>query len=907
MKKNPATQSADACKLLHDPQVHQTELEIRNEELRQARADIEAGAARYAEFYDFALIGYFTLNRNGAIRQANFAGAGLLGLDRSKLAGLRFTTFVCADRRPAFDAFLTKVFESKTKQVCEVGLPTNSGKPPIFAHLEAIVDKSGQACHVAAVDVTERVRTELALRESEERWSFALEGAGDGVWDWNIQTGDALFSRRGWEMLGFIEDEIENRLENWETRIHPEDKPHVMAGLQAYFDGRTAAYANEHRVLCKDGSWKWILERGMVIHRDANGKPLRMIGTYTDITERKSQEQKIARLSRIHAVLSGINSTIVRVRDREGLFKEACRIAVEHGGFEMAWISEFDPVTLDVTPVAWAGIDASEHVGGSKSTARADMPQGQGISGRAIREKTVVVSNDLAAEPGVGSPKRAEAMRRGYRSLIGLPLFVEDVVWGTLTLYAREANFFTDDEVKLLTELAADISFALDHLQKEEKLNYLAYYDALTGLPNRTLLGDRVTQQLRAASRDKSSMALVLIDLERFQVINDTFGRNAADGLLKLVAERFRSVIFDHDSMARVHSDVFATLLPDIADAADVARIVEEKIMGCLSQPFELDGQELRVSAKAGVALFPDDGTELDALFNNTEAALRQAKASSDRYLFYAPKMNAQVAERLKLENKLQRALELEQFVLYYQPKVDLNTGRVAGLEALMRWNDPDTGLVPPLLFISLLEETSMIVEVGAWAMKQAVSQYAAWRTAGLLPPRIAVNVSQVQLRRKDFVATVQQAVTIAGNPDHGCDLEITESMIMEDIESSIGKLKAVRELGVEISIDDFGTGYSSLRYLTRLPITALKIDRAFVQDMMTKSDDAAIVSTIIALAHTLNLKVIAEGVETDEQSKFLRLLKCDEMQGYLFSKPVPAEQVPALIARGDGIVTSST
>ena len=469
---------------------------------------------------------------------------------------------------------------------------------------------------------------------------------------------------------------------------------------------------------------------------------------------------------------------------------------------------------------------------------------------------------------------------------------------GNLSLFAKEANFFTAEEMTLLTELAGDISFALDHIAKEEKLNYLAYYDVLTGLPNRALFDDRMTQVLRAASHEKSRTALVLIDLERFQGINDTLGRSAADEILKLVAQRLQSVIFDRDSLARIHADVFAALFPGIKDEADIARLVEEKIIGCLNRPFTLAGQEVRVSAKAGVALFPGDATEPDLLFSNAEAALRQAKDSSDRYLFYARKMNAFVAERLKLENRLQRALELEQFVLFYQPKVDLGTGRVAGLEALIRWNDPDGGLVMPMLFIPLLEETGMIVEVGAWAMKQAVSQFAAWQAAGIEPPPIAVNVSQVQLKRKDFFTSVQQAIAIAGKPGHGLDLEITESMIMEDIEASIEKLTMVRDLGVGISIDDFGTGHSSLRYLTRLPITALKIDRAFIQHMATNADDVAIVSTVIALGHNLKLKVIAEGVETDEQSKFLRLLRCDEFQGYLFSKPVPAEQVPALLAR---------
>ena len=615
-----------------------------------------------------------------------------------------------------------------------------------------------------------------------------------------------------------------------------------------------------------------------------------------DISERRRQEQKIARLSRIHAVLSGINSVIIRVRDRGELLQEACHIAVEHGGFGIAWISELDPATLDVTRVAWAASDAGEPLGGSKSSARADIPAGQGVIGRAIREKTPAVCNDIATELEAGSGNRGRAIQRGYRAIICLPLLVEGTVWGTLTLYAKEPDYFTDDEVKLLSDLAGNISFALELLHTQEKLDYLAYHDALTGLPNRALFDDRLTQQIRIASRDHSIVALALVDLERFQIINDTFGGNAADRLLKLVAERLVGVMFDRDSLARVHADVFAVLLSGIADEAGVARIVEEKLMGCLVPPFALEGQELRVSARAGVALFPGDATIPDALFSDAEAALNQAKTSGERYLFYAPQMNARVAGRLKLENKLRLAAERNEFVLYYQPKIDLHDQRVTGLEALIRWNDPEQGLVPPALFIPVLEETGMIVEVGAWVMKQAVAQHTEWQAAGLQPPRIAVNVSPLQLKRKDFVATMEQAIATAGDAGHGLDLEITESMIMEDVEASIEKLRAVRALGVEIAIDDFGTGYSSLQYLARLPISALKIDRAFVQNMTTSANDLTLVATIISLAHNLDLKVIAEGVETETQASYLRLHKCDQVQGFLYSKPVPAAQVPAML-----------
>ena len=444
----------------------------------------------------------------------------------------------------------------------------------------------------------------------------------------------------------------------------------------------------------------------------------------------------------------------------------------------------------------------------------------------------------------------------------------------------------------------------------EERIRQLALYDSLTGLPNRHSFKDQLSHAVARAGRTNEVLAILLLDLDRFKRINDTLGHEAGDLLLREVASRLTKILRNMDYLARNDSgeansflarqggDEFTVLLGGLKQAQDATKVVH-RILEEVSRPFDLDGNQIVMSASIGIAVHPVDGNDADNLLKNAGAATHYAKQQSKNYQYYNSGMNAAALEKLALESKLRNARGLEQFVLFYQPKVDLSTGRVTGLEALMRWNDPGTGLVPAVQFIPLLEETGMIVEVGAWAMKRAVSQYAAWQAAGLQPPRIAVNVSQVQLKRNDFVTSVQQAIAIAGKPDHGLDIEITESMIMEDIEASIEKLKLIRALGVGISIDDFGTGYSSLRYLTRLPITALKIDLAFVRDMTTNANNMAIVSTIITLARTLKLKVIAEGVETEEQRKFLQLLKCDEFQGYLFSKPVPAEQVPALLARG--------
>jgi len=484
---------------------------------------------------------------------------------------------------------------------------------------------------------------------------------------------------------------------------------------------------------------------------------------------------------------------------------------------------------------------------------------------------------------------REAALQRGYHSLVVLPLVVDAKVVGVFVLYAPETGFFDADEMKLLIEMAGDISFAMDHLQKAERLNYLAYYDVLTGLPNRELFFNRLNQLLLAAGKDNATVAVLVLDLERFRAINDTLGRQGGDALLKQVAERLSEAGLD---LARLSADCFAVALTNLRKEADAAYILERRIIASLHRPFVVEGIELRISAKAGIALFPADGADAETLFRNAEAALKKAKLSGDQYLFYTPEINARVTEKLTLENKLRLALEQQQFVLHYQPVIELKNRRISGLEALIRWNDPDTGLIPPLMFIPLLEETGMILDVGRWALEQAMKDFRRWQADGLQPPRIAVNVSAIQLRNKDFVGLVERVLNSAGGAADCLELEITESLIMQDVEANIEKLRAIRNMGVTIAIDDFGTGYSSLSYIARLPLNTLKIDVAFVVNMVRQPDDLSIVTAIISLAHSLNLRVVAEGVETEEQANLLRLFKCEEVQGFLFSPAVPAEQI---------------
>jgi diguanylate cyclase (GGDEF)-like protein/PAS domain S-box-containing protein len=747
-----------------------------------------------------------------------------------------------------------------------------------------------------------RRKAELELEETRSRLDGIVSSLSDVVWSVSPTPYRVLYASRAIEaVLGRSLESLQADPDAWLAQIHPEDRaPVERTWREALAGGQFEAV---YRIVRDDGAVRWIHNRARAMRDDA-GNVARLDGIARDITDLKEQEQRIARLSRIHAVLSGINSAIVRIRDRRQLFEEACRIAVQDGGFGIAWVGVVDRQTLDVVPEACAGVEAESLIARSLNTTRADSPLGQGIIGRALRERRPVYSNDITAEQSTGGARRQEAVRRGYRSLISLPLVVDDDVVGAMSLFAKELNFFDDEEIKLLTGLSDDISFALEHIARQEKLNYLAYYDQLTGLPNRTLFQERVNQALQAERESNGQAALLVIDLKRFGSVNNTYGRQTGDNLLKLVAERLENVLTSRELLARIESNSFAVVLRDVKHEADVAHALEQGMLASLGQPFAVANEELRLSAQVGIALFPADGADAESLFRNADAALKKAKNSGDPYLFYAPQMNARVAEQLKLENDLRNALRDDQYRLYYQPKFELATGTMVGMEALIRWQHPERGMVSPVDFIPLLEETGMILEVGRWALERAALDHAAWCAGGFRPPRIAVNVSPAQLRRRDFVAHVADALAAVAKAGERIDIEITESMLMEDVEGSIAKLKAMQAMGLHVAVDDFGTGYSSLSYLARLPINSLKIDRSFIIQMSKSPEQMAIVSTVISLARALNLKVVAEGVETEEQANLLRLLRCDEVQGYLFGKPVPPEEIAKLLPRAEKAVS---
>ncbi len=654
-------------------------------------------------------------------------------------------------------------------------------------------------------------------------------------------------------------------------------------------------YLYEHRdlksrdeVRLKDGR---LIDRYSAPVTGPDGKYYGRVWYFRDITERAAAEARIRYLNRVLAVRNGINALIVRAQNQDELFREACNISVETGGFKMAMLGFVDRGTKKIVPAATAGKDEELLTAVNKVLASGDFAANTMV-GRAINEKRAIVSNNSTDDPQVLFGKKyAEA---GVCSIAVLPLLVSGEAIGALALYASEVEFFHDEEMVLLTQLTDDVVFAMDHIGKQEKLNYLAYYDALTGLANRSLFLERVTRHMRIAERRGHKLAIGLIDLERFKSINDSLGRTVGNVLLKRVAEWMTQRAGDAALLARIDADHFAVLLPEVKSDGDLAKLIENLLDSFQGHSFRLNEAAYRIGFKAGIALFPDNGTDVDTLFQNAEAALKAAKAGGNRYLFYSQKMTDAVAEKLALENELRRAIDNDEFVLHYQPKVDLATGMVTSAEALLRWNHPQTGLIPPGRFIHTLEQTGLIYEVGRWALRQAIADYLRWRRAGLPALRIAVNVSPLQVRNQEFVAEVAQVIGIEPGASAGLEVEITESLIMEDVAHSIGSLREIRAMGITVALDDFGTGFSSLSHLAKLPLDTLKIDRSFVSEMSVSAEGLSLVSTIITLAHSMRLKVVAEGVETEEQKRLLRLLGCNEMQGFLFSKAVPADEFEA-------------
>ena len=608
---------------------------------------------------------------------------------------------------------------------------------------------------------------------------------------------------------------------------------------------------------------------------------------------RSEQEERLRRLTRTYRMLSSTSSAILRLQNRAELLDEVCRIAVQQGGYQRSAISMIDS-NKTLSQLACAGLDSEPHYG-TNHVMDPFGPQSE-LMDHVIRTGMHTIHNDLHHE-APNAQLRESSILAGYRAVAALPLKVGAATIGVIRLFSTEPGVFDAAEVAVLLELTANISFALQYLEKDEAVHFLSYFDSLTGLAKRPLFCQRLAQTLANDAPDTSRTVLVF-DVQKLGAINDSFGRYVGDSLIEKIAARLKQTYTDSESVGYFGGGTFVISIANNRDASETGLVLQGAAAPLFSEPFQIDGQELRPTIRSGVAIYPQDAKTADALVQNAEAALKAAREDNEKYMMYGLVTQRPTSRSLALEARLTRALEHKEFLLQYQPKVDIKSGKILGLEALLRWKDTEDGIVPPSVFIPLLEQSGAIVDVGEWVFLQAAEDVRKWRESGLHNVRVAVNVSPLQLRRRDFVERILAGIAPSGANDAGLDIEITESMLMHDLDLSIRKLSQLREAGLGVAIDDFGTGYSSLRLLAKLPVDTLKIDKSFVQSIADTPNVATLVSTIVSLARAFNMKTVAEGVETAEQLAILRHMRCDLAQGYLFSRPVPATEVSSVMTR---------
>ncbi len=624
--------------------------------------------------------------------------------------------------------------------------------------------------------------------------------------------------------------------------------------------------------------------------------------------ERKKNERAARRLARMYAALSATNEAIIRSKSPQELYERICDASVRGGKSIATAVLLAEPDSPWLKAVAGSG-DVMELVKITRFSTDPDNPYGSGVVGQAFRDRKLAINADILNSEQ-GRPWRDAGLAVNAVACAAAPLTKKGQSIGVLMIFFGKSWAADEEVMALLARLAENISFALDNFDREDerkraetRAHHLATHDDLTDLPNRVMFGQLLSEAIKVAQRYRRKFSIMFVDLDRFKLINDTLGHAAGDLLLKEVAGLFKQCLRASDVLARFGGDEFVILLHEVSDVAQVTAVAR-KLLSAAVTPMMIQGRECRVTASIGVATFPDHGTDEQSLTKNADAAMYLAKEEGrSNFRFFALEMKTQSIERLMLETGLRRALECDEFLLHYQAKRDLATGDISGVEALLRWQHPDLGMVLPLHFIPTAEESGLIVPIGKWVLDTACAQNVAWQQQGLPAMRIAVNLSPRQFTDPNLLQDIRGALAASRMAPQLLELEITESMVMQNPEEAKRVLVALKKLGVHLSIDDFGTGYSSMSLIKQFPIDTIKVDRSFVRDLPVDANDRAIIKTVIALGKALNLTIVAEGVETPAQEEFLRDQHCDEIQGFLFTKPLAGDDF-AVFAGEHGIAT---
>ena len=750
-----------------------------------------------------------------------------------------------------------------------------------------------------------RALNEAAVRRArrglEQQLRDIVLTSQDWIWEHDRDGKFTFSSDSVRSILGYSPEEIVGKQTT--QFVHPEDLGALDFAMHTLGPRQRTATNLQARWRHRNGSYRW-LERNMLVLLDENEQVVGYRGSERDFTERRRQEKHITRLTRVLKMLSGVNGAMVRIRQRSEILVEACRLATTVGGYASAMVALVEPGTRTARPTAWSGALDAQAIQQMTFTIGEAPEDDTSITGRVLRTGTLLVCNDLQSLD-LPLQARARLLDVGYRSVVAFPLLVDRTPVGALMLTSFDVGAVGDEELRMLRELVANLSFALQYLHKEDEVRFLSYFDPLTGLAKRGLFCERLVRSLEPRIGRRGTPAVAVLDIEQLSNINDSFGRHAGDLLLQQVADRLKRHFDSTELLAHFGAGTFGVLMEAAGDEDEAVHWMQEQVIAVFRVPFNVDGRGIPVDVKCGFARYPDNGNDANALVQNAEAALRSAKSTGEKYQHHRLELSAAVVSRMTMEHRLRGAVERQEFELHYQPKFDVRTREMRGLEALVRWRDPEAGLVMPSVFLQLIENSGLIVPLGDWILRQAASDLRRWQGAGLSPGRVAVNISPVQLRRRTFADHLLDLVGEWRSEDSGIDIEITEGVLIDDVSSAVSQLRVLRRSGVRVAIDDFGTGYSSLSRLAELPVDMLKIDRSFVSQLTTSGTGRTVAETIIALGKAFNMTTLAEGVETSEQFDLLAHLGCDQSQGYLHSRPLPsADLEPMLHKAGNGLAT---